>query len=241
MKQVSIVENKRKFAETLTMLVKETAKEIRVITAYNVGEAYEKAMKNEIDLMLVDIVMNSKIPGDVSGMKFARNIRSVKKYQFVPIIFISALEDPKFYAYSEIHCYSYIEKPIDVIQTKKIIQEALEYKREIISPQKYIYRKDGIFYAVNPDEILYIQNEKRIVTVCTLQDKFTIPYISFAKLLNEVGSRDLIQCSRYYVINKQYVERADTVNRYIKLKNVPEQIEIGVSRKKKFLEEFLEK
>lgn len=240
-KNVLIVEDKRASAEMLRVLVQEIDNDINVFIALNKEEAYARAMETEMDLMLVDIVLDTEDAGDVSGMKFAGNMRKVEKYKFVPIIFITALEDPKFYSYAEIHCYSYIEKPFDVENTKKIIREALEYKREKQEPEKYIYRKDGVFYSIDLKDVVYIQNEKRKVTFCMVEDKITVPYVTFEKLLADINNHNFIQCSRACVINKEYVESVDAVNRYIKLKNVPKQIEIGVIMKKKFLEKFLEK
>ena len=58
-------------------------------------------------------------------------------------------------------------------------------------------------------------------------------------ILNERDTDCMMQCSRNLVINKDYVVNIDISNKYITLKGVAEKIEIGISFKKKVLEEFL--
>lgn len=241
MKNVLIVEDRKVTAQCLEKIIREIEHDIHILFAFNKEEAYTMAMEIYMDLMIVDIVLDTSVPNDVSGMKFAKNIRRVDKYKFIPIIIVSALEDPKLYAYSEIHCYSYIEKPFDLKQTKKVIREALEYKKEVSKNEKYIYKKHGIFYSIDLEEILYIETIRGQVTIFTVRDRIHIPYITFAKLLLEIDNEDFVQCNRHCIVNRKYIERADAVNRYIKLKNVSEQIEIGISLKKKFLEELKKK
>ena len=51
-------------------------------------------------------------------------------------------------------------------------------------------------------------------------------------------SDDFIQCSGYTIINKNYVESIDYVNRFIKLEGEERDIEIGISMKKKVRDEL---
>ena len=59
-------------------------------------------------------------------------------------------------------------------------------------------------------------------------------------LLEELDSDRFRQCSRYSIINMDYIDKIDTVNRYIKLRGIKEQIEIGQSYKKRFLRDVVQ-
>lgn len=64
-------------------------------------------------MFVVDIVLDIAMPNDASGIKFARDMRNLQQYKFTPIIFLTSLHDPEIYAYRELHCYGYVEKPFD--------------------------------------------------------------------------------------------------------------------------------
>lgn len=238
MKNVLIVEDKQLTAEGLKTIVKKIDSDINVLCADTKEKAYTYAMENAMNLMLVDIVLNPRQPGDVSGIHFVQNIRKVEQYRFVPIIMVTSIEDPKLYSYSELHCYSYIEKPYDVGRTTEIIRQALEYKREEKKKKKYVYKKESVFYTLNLEDVIYIENKNKKVIVYMTNGQTEIPYISVVRLLVEIDNHDFIQCNRNCIVNKKYIESVDGVNRYIRLKGVLRQIDIGLALKKKVLAEL---
>ena len=93
MKAVLIIEDNAASMEMLAKITNEVDPEIVVHRAVNQNEAYASAMRISIDLFLIDIMLDPKNPGDVSGMRFANRIRMVERYKYVPMIFITALED----------------------------------------------------------------------------------------------------------------------------------------------------
>lgn len=113
MKTILILEDNAREMERLVKIVREQGTQNEVICAVNLEQAYHMAMEKSIDLFLLDIILDPRTSGDASGMKFADHIREVERYHFTPIIFITGLEDPSLYAYSDVQCYSYIEKPYD--------------------------------------------------------------------------------------------------------------------------------
>lgn len=56
------------------------------------------------------------------------NIRKIDRYSFIPVIFVTSLEDAKFHTYEKLHCYSFIEKPFDEIKLKNLMKECLTFK-----------------------------------------------------------------------------------------------------------------
>lgn len=238
MKNILILEDNKSAIEKLEYIINDINQKVNVYAAENVIDAYTYSMEINIDLFLIDIVLETRKSGDVSGLEFVRKIRRFDQYKFIPIIMITSLEDPRMYSYSEIHCYSYIEKPYDMIRLKKIIEEALEYKRDDSIHKKYMFRREGIIYAIDIENIIYIESINRKMKIITEEEEIAIPYISFKNLLAQINDDRFIQCSKYCVVNRRFIERIDGVNRYLKLKNISEEIEIGASIKKRFIMEL---
>ena len=239
MKTVLIVEDNVRSMEMLVKIIKNLRTDVEVKTASSLEEAAVLAMKYNIDLFMLDIILNSSNPGDVSGMKLAEQIRSLPKYKYTPIIFITALEDPELHAYSDLHCYYYVEKPYDAEKVSSVISEALEFPAAHKEPQNVFFRKDGILYKKEISEILYIENSRAGQTVYCTNGNLKLPYKPNHKILEELASDKFVQCSRYHIINRDYIDKIDTVNRYIQLRNLKTSIEIGNSYKKKFLNDIV--
>lgn len=239
MKTVLIVEDNVRSMEMLVKIIENLRTDVEIKTASSQEEAAILAMKFNIDLFMLDIILNASNPGDVSGMKFAEYIRTLQKYKYTPIIFITALEDPELHAYSDLHCYYYVEKPYDVEKVSSVISEALEFPAVHNEPQNIFFRKDGILYKKEISEILYIENSRAGQTVYCSNGNLKLSYKPNYKILEELASDKFIQCSRYHIINYDYIDKIDTVNRYILLKGVKTPIEIGNSFKKKFLKDIL--
>ena len=241
MKNVLILEDYELHRNILKKLLDEID-DVWVYLAETKEEAYQIALENTIDVFLIDIILDTGIRGDISGLIFSETIRKIPKYSFVPLIFITSLEDPQFYAYKELHCFGYIEKPFAPEQVKNLIQKALKFpelkENENDTERTLYFRIEGIIYAVKSKDIVYIETGRRYLTVHTTDGILKVPYKTGNQILKELNSPDFIQCSRYTIINKQFIESIDPVNRYIKMKGIEESVELGASMKKRFLDEF---
>lgn len=238
MKNVLIVEDKQNAAKYLGELIKQVDDNTCLFYAGTKADAYEIAMERNISLMMVDIVLNTDEPGDVSGIEFVANIRKIERYRFIPVIMTTSLEDPKMYAYSDLHCYGFIEKPYDPKMVMEIVEGALKFPVIEEKKEKFYFKRDGIIYAINPEEIIYIENEKKKVTFYTVNDDVIVPYQPLAKLLKQLNSKQFMQCNRSCIVNKNYIDMVDTINRFIKLKKSTKVLEIGVTMKKKIFAEL---
>lgn len=233
-KKVMIIEDNKSVLQMLSAIVRELDSEIDVFEFLSLEYAYDTALENTIDLFLVDIILKPEDRGDISGIRFVDKIRTVAKYEFTPIVFISSLEDPKFYAYSELHSLAYLEKPFKAEQVKKIVSKALRFPGTEQQDKRLLFRKDGILYSINRSEILYIENTKHKVYFHKVGgDIITIPYKTLKQILAEADDSELLQCSRSVIVNKEYIESIDFLNRYIKLKEIENPINIGTTHLKK--------
>lgn len=205
----------------------------------NIKDAYQCVMEKTIDLFLIDIILDSRYPGDTSGLKFVENIRRIEYYSFTPIIFITSLEDVRAYTYENLHCYSFIEKPFDVDRVTQTIEKCLKFPGKGNDTKTLYFRKEGIIVAVEREDIGYVESINHILHIHTIQGGvLKIPYITLKKLIEDIDSCEFIQCSRNTIINKRFVQNVDIANRIIQLKDIFGKVGIGTMFKKHMAEYF---
>lgn len=231
-RKVLILEDNKVHMNALYTILEELQSDLIIYCASDTDTAYTIAMNQHIHLFLVDIILNSKKPGDIAGLKFVQEIRNIKKYEFVPVIFVTSLEDPKLYSFSQLHCFDYIEKPFSVTRVREVVSKALRFPLQE-SENKFVYfRKDGIVYSKSVKEIIYIEISRRKIIVHCANDELEIPYRTHDEIMAELDSDLFVRCSRYIIANRRYIEEIDYVNRYMRLKNISEPVEIGIILKK---------
>lgn len=235
MKTILILEDNQSSLDMLVKIVGELELETEVRSATNLEQAYIHMIKGSIDLFLIDIILDSHNSGDVSGIKFVEYIRQQKKYEYTPVIFVTSLDDPNLYCSRDFHCYGYIEKPYNVVHAKKTIREALLMPLQPERSASIYFRNNGLLYKKDKARIVYIENSRRCRIIHATDGDVKLAYLPCREILQELDSDRFIQCSRYTIINKDFIEHIDIANRYIKLKGYLEPIEIGVMYKKFFM------
>lgn len=239
MKKVLILEDNSAALEHLTNIVRDLDTKNVVYAYNNTKDAYQCAMERTIDLFLIDIILDTSHPGDASGLKFVENIRRVEHYNFTPIIFVTSLEDARSYTYENLHCYSFIEKPFDVDRVKRTVEQCLKFPGNAKDTKTLYFRKDGIILAVEREDIVYAESKDHIMHIHTSHgDVLKIPYTTLKKLLDDIDSLEIIQCSRNTIVNKKFVQNVDVPNRIIQLKGDWGRVEIGIMFKKYVKESF---
>ena len=170
---------------------------------------------------------------------YATLLEKIPKYMFTPVVFVTSLEDTTKYAYTDLNCLSYIEKPFSPERVKQVVKKALNFSTEKEEEQTYCFRKDGILYPVKVDDIFYMESINHEICIHMKKDNIlTIPYKTCKQLLSEIDAPCLIQCSRSTIINKNHVYNIDVQNRYISFKDINDKVLIGITFKKKVLAEF---
>ena len=233
-KQVLIVEDNKNNMNMVCELLGDI-EGLTIFKAENSERAYKYAIEYDIELFIVDIILDTSVAGDVSGIRFVERIRTIQKYKFTPVIVTTSLEDPKLHTYSYLHCYKYFEKPYDKTEFKNVVLEALSYFRPKEERKYLYYKNDGILYSIMIKNIVYIVNHSRNITIQCSDCELSAPYKSCKQLLEEISSEDFIQCSKNTIVNKAYIMAVDAANRYIILTNDYGTLEIGPRIKKKFM------
>lgn len=233
LRKVLILEDNLAAQRHLAGIIAKVPVKNEVYSFADMKDAYQCALERTIDLFLIDIILDTSHPGDVSGLKFAENIREIGSYCHTPIIFITSLEDPKLYTYEKLHCYSFVEKPFDEERVKQSVEQCLNFPKYNGGTKTLFFRKDGIVLSVEREHITYAESNDHILHIYTRKrDVLKIPYITLKNFLKEVDSPEFIQCSRNTIINVNYIENVDMPNRMIHLKDRYGTVEIGAVFKK---------
>ena len=238
-KRVMIIADDIVTLKHLSLIVKSMFQNVEVRTFSTMENVYETAMQNKIDLFIVDIIIEKSKPGDTSGIRFVDKIRTVPEYEFTPVVFITSLEDPKLYAYSELHSFCYIEKPYDTEYVKRVVRKAMKFPDIISGDNTLFFLKDGVLYSVKISEILYAESiGHKIHFHRTDGVTLVIPYKTCRQIIEEADSASLVQCSRNLIVNRDYIENVDITNRCIKVKGLGRPLGIGVTYQKRLCREF---
>ena len=86
---------------------------------------------------------------------------------------------------------------------------------------------------INTDIDVYKRQSGRVIHPTA--DERYLPYKPVKEILKELDSDDFVQCNRFVIVNRNYVETIDSVNRYVTFKNRTDSVEIGLTFKKNFL------
>ncbi len=228
MKNILIVEDNEAVRKHLCQLVKAVSKDVCIYEFSDTEGVYEFLFGCDIDLFVVDIILYKDVPGDVSGLKLMENVRKLPKYEFTPVVFVTSLYDEALYAYSQLHSYSYVEKPFDDEQVKNVIAGALRFPKVEREDKVLHFRMDGTFYVVNASEVLYIESVEHKVYIHKVDKKcMKVPYKSFDRLLEESEQACLVRCNRNVMINPMHIQYIDWSNGCLLLKGMTETINIG--------------
>lgn len=239
MKKILLLEDNLAALEHLKVLINEIDIKCEIFAFNNIKEAYQCALEEELDLFVIDIILDTSKPGDSSGLKFVDRIRKINRYNFIPVIFVTSLEDAKLYTYEKLHCYSFIEKPFDPDNVKRVIVECLHFPGKDNAQKTLYFRKDGIVLAVEREDIVFVESVKHILNIHLKQgDVLHIPYVTLKKLLEDIDSPDFIQCSRSVIFNRKFVVNTDIPNGVIQLKDNFGRLETGMIYKKRLREVF---
>lgn len=233
-KNILVVED----SEYYMNLICNTLSKISDINIYKAtcsAEAYKYAMEMSISVFIVDLILNTNVLGDVSGIKFIERMRTIEKYKFVPVIITTSLEDPKLHSYSYFHCYRYFEKTFDTNELVETVLEVLKYESPKEKTKIIYYKREGLLFSINTNDIIYIENCNRFIKYHCVDGIHTAPYQSCKKIIQEMESTDFIQCSKNTIVNRKYILCVDSINRYITLMNEYGTLDIGPRMKKEFM------
>ena len=233
MVQVLVVEDQEDSRRALQLIL-EGYKNVQVKTTGSKEEARAEIAGSKVafDLFLLDINLDVEKQEDVGGYELAEEIRGMERYELTPIVMVTSVANMEMSAYRKLHCYSFLVKPYLKEEIQELIEKILAHKKEEQTPS-IVVKKEGINYKVKCQEIVYIKAIPRGVLLTLRREEMKVPYLSIRQLLEKSPEKEFLQIHRMCVINTRYLENVDMVNRIVKMRGQPEQLEIGVTYKEK--------
>lgn len=229
--RILILEDSVDSLKALTIMVKKVSKDIVAVPVSSLEEAHQalENAKEPFQAFLLDVNLDVSDTNDISGIVFGKEIRNKPQYAFTPIIMITSIVNLELQAYRELHCYQYIVKPYNESDIDAVIKKLLFQMGESNEPF-ILVKKDGINYKIFCKDIIYIQAVPRGVSIVMNNSEMKVSYTSIKQLMEKLPEDRFLQCHRMCVINTDYLDYVDMVNRIIRLKN-EDEVEIGVTYK----------
>ena len=227
MAQILLVEDDTTASELIRQYTEALCGKHQLTTVSTATAALNWSDKHSVDLFILDI----QLP-DYRGTELGKQIRTMPRYRFTPILFTTELAGEELGAYREIKCYNFLVKPFTQEQFTNAISAALDMGRQMRKtvPVLRIEQKQFLFeYGL--EQILYIESfGKKAVIHSISQGKELNDQISgysLARLLEMAGPGNLIQCHKSFLINPIYITKIDKGSKTLWLKNCKDAIPIG--------------
>ncbi len=119
--KILIVDDSELIRMKLFCMLKEEFGESNLVFSETVEKAWEKLIKNTIDVVLLDIYL----PGE-NGTDLISDMLANKRLKDIPVIVITGTKEDSFVKASfEKHVYAYLHKPIDKIRLFETIKECI--------------------------------------------------------------------------------------------------------------------
>lgn len=204
------------------------------------ADSYESAVDviNEynIDIFILDVDL-SITSKDNNGIQLGIYIRSIPKYLYTPIVFITSVTEKISEALSRLHCYDYISKPYNVSDVINSIDSII--KSPLIKEVTLNFKTlQGIGIKLKATEIFFFESNTRYINIHSTHGIFQTTNYT----LDELSSyfiNSFIRCHRKYIININYTTHYDKTNQ--KLECNDKKISVGRAYKYNFEKRYLNK
>lgn len=229
-KKILMLENQKNYLRIIRETTNKLLDNVELLHAKNTSEGIVIAMEALINVFIVDLDIGAC--NNVAGIKFIEHLRQSDKYRFTPIIVLSSAKDPNKHVYENLHCYSFMEKPIKESVLFEKISEVLMYNQHNKVTKQGYFKIDGIYHAINVDDIIYTESHNRKMLINSRKKKYLVPYITCEQFLERYNSDVFLRCSKSAIVSKNYIQSVDLTNRYIELKDDFGHVGIGIYYKK---------
>lgn len=152
--KILIAEDDKNISNIISESIKEFEKDIDIVVFEEAQKALEHATSNAIDIFILDIQLK-----DYKGTHLAKQLREIDRYKYSPIVFVTALASEELLAYRELKCYSFLIKPFTKSEINVVLDDVIEYKKQLKSVSKTIRIEQKSFvFEYNLENIIYIES-----------------------------------------------------------------------------------
>ncbi len=228
MRKILIIEDDKQIANKLETIALELNPNIEVYKTGSKVGAKDIISFHKIDAFFIDIQLE-----DYNGMDLAKELREMKHYQFVPMVFITAVPTRELEAFKQIHSYDYILKPFTLEQIKRVFKEILlDYFDETNEEDSILLEYKAYNHAILTKDILFVEMINRRIHVITKED--TIEYIIMPlKKFEERLPEGFLRIHQSFIVNLKYVTSFSLSLHKVEMEGYDNDLPIGRSYIKK--------
>lgn len=205
-KRVVVVENNPEYRKQIVELVENVYSKADIVIADNIAEGYKSIWKEEVSLVIASIEMGTRYVPDQSGIRLVQELRKHAKYQFLPIIVVTRLEEFRSYMYQQMNCFGYFLKPLDEEKFKKTVARALQHVEKPEKDRVFSVRKHNVYYMVKVEEVMYVESYERVLHIhLTNGEVMEVAQKPIQYIMQAAGSYDFIRCARGTLVNRRHM------------------------------------
>ena len=160
MTRILILEDSKDSLKAITAMVEKVSDRVCAVPVESLEEARAalRQAQQPFQAFLLDINLDKENRDDISGITFAKEIRTKREYAFTPVVMITSLANMELAAYREIHCYQYLVKPYNEQDVAKLIGKLLFISQQGETRDAFVVvKKEGINYKLFCKDIMYIK------------------------------------------------------------------------------------
>jgi len=207
---ILVVEDDPKHSQPLVEILESNHFNIvGVATSYK--EALSVFLKEDVDLLIIDIFLN----GHPEGITLVEDL-DLMPGKIKPFFFLTSSIDRHLFERAKLtHPFAYLVKPYNELELIYTVEKALEkfYEQEdalseeenaVISKEHLFIKKGKGLKKVKITEIIYIEVEEKYCNIITEKEKFVI-LISLVKILELLDSTRFCRTHRNFIVNTEKI------------------------------------
>jgi len=205
-KKIVVVDSHCEDSEQIVKCIEEVYSRVDIVVMNNILDAYRYIWKEDVSLVITSIEMGTRLVPEQSGVRLVQHIRKYARYQFLPIIVVTRLEEFRSYMYQQMNCFGFFLKPLDEEAFKNSVMRALRYVGEYEEEKVFAVRRHNVYHMIKVEDVIYVESRER-----TLQIHFTdgsileVSQKPIQYIMQAARSRDFIRCARGTLINRKHM------------------------------------
>ena len=224
-KNILILEDDKIQNLRIRKLISTNNPELNICSAHNYSEAIK--IFNEFGafaFFILDIDLGDN-PDLKDGLDFARYIRSLPEYEFVPMIYISSVSNRLEEAFQTTHCYEVIKKPYN----DETVINAINKMLMMPEPAPAILNIKGVNDSrlrIIIKEIIYVESISHDLIIHTIDNDYLSKSESLKKILSQLPE-NFVQCHRSYIVNIHKSIQYNATDNSLCINGAKERIPVG--------------
>lgn len=178
-----------------------------VYSSTNPEQVLDFVQKNEVNVVLLDIDLKSKL----TGIEVANIIR--KNDKNIYLIFTTGHLEYGLLAY-QCKTFDYLSKPITLERLESTINRLFE---DISDRPKKFFKLENKNTVINLDHVQYIEKSGMKLTFYTNQREYKV-YSSFNKIIDFLPS-NFVRCHKSYIVNIDKIANIEASTNIVELEN----------------------